>query len=74
MEIWTTEPGIQFYTGNGLDGTITGKGGKVYARRSGLCLEPHHFPDSPNRPEFPSTLLKPGETYRSESTYRFSAR
>jgi aldose 1-epimerase len=74
MEIWTTEPGIQFYTGNGLDGTITGKDGKVYARRSGLCLEPHHYPDSPNRPEFPSTVLRLGETYRTQSIYKFGAK
>ena len=74
MEVWTTEPGIQFYTGNFLDGTLTGKGGKVYARRSGLCLETQHFPDSPNKPSFPSTELKPGQKFHSETQYRFSAK
>ena len=74
MEIWTTEPGIQFYTGNFLDGTITGKGGKVYQKRSALCLETQHFPDSPNHPKFPSTELKPGQTYHTVTIYRFSAR
>lgn len=71
LEVRTTQPGIQFYTGNFLDGAITGKGGKVYARRSGLCLETQHFPDSPNHPEFPSTLLKPGQTFHSTTVYRF---
>src|SRR5450755_610121 len=60
MEVLTSEPGVQFYTGNNLDGTIRGKGGKVYARRSALCLETQHFPDSPNKPKFPSVVLKPG--------------
>jgi aldose 1-epimerase len=73
MEVWTTEPGVQFYTGNFLDGTITGKGGVVYQRRSGLCLETQHFPDSPNHEQFPSTVLEPGETYRTTTVYRFSA-
>jgi aldose 1-epimerase len=74
MEVWTTEPGVQFYTGNFLDGTIHGKGGKVYPHRGALCLETQHFPDSPNKPEFPSTELKPGATYKSTTIYRFSAR
>jgi aldose 1-epimerase len=72
LEIWTTEPGIQFYTGNYLDGSITGKGGAVYNHRFGLCLEPQHFPDSPNQPNFPSTLLEPGESYQTTSIYHFA--
>jgi aldose 1-epimerase len=67
----TTEPGIQFYSGNFLDGTITGKYGIKYNKRFGLCLETQHFPDSPNRPDFPSTLLRPGEKYSSTTTYTF---
>lgn len=74
LEVFTTEPGVQFYTGNFLDGTIHGKGGKVYPFRGALCLETQHFPDSPNKPEFPSTELKAGETYNSTTVYRFSAR
>ncbi len=74
MEVLTTQPGVQFYTGNFLDGTAKGKGGKVYARRSGFCLETQHFPDSPNKPAFPSTTLKPGEQFRSTTVYRFSAK
>ncbi len=72
MDIFTTEPGIQFYSGNFLDGTVTGKQGHVYRRRFGLCLEPQHFPDSPNKPAFPSTVLRPGETYKTRTVYRFS--
>jgi aldose 1-epimerase len=71
MEVLTTEPGIQFYTGNFLDGTLKGQG-RAYTSRSALCLETQHYPDSPNHPAFPSTLLKPGETYRSTTVYRFS--
>ncbi len=71
MEILTTEPGIQFYSGNYLDGTIKGKSGKVYEKHSGFCLEPQHFPDSPNHPEFPGTLLKPGGIYSQKTIYRF---
>ncbi|HWP99126.1 MAG TPA: aldose epimerase family protein [Vicinamibacterales bacterium] len=71
LEVATTEPGLQLYTGNFLDGRITGKGGRVYARRWGLCLETQHFPDSPNRPEFPSTVLRPGATYRSRTIFTF---
>jgi aldose 1-epimerase len=74
MEVSTTEPGVQFYTGNFLDGTVTGKGGHVYKRRSGFCLETQHYPDSPNRPEFPSTILRPGQEYRSRTIYAFSTR
>ena len=73
MEVLTTEPGVQFYTGNFLDGTLTGKGNKVYKQRFGLCLETQHFPDSPNKPQFPSTVLKPDGTHRSTTVYRFSA-
>jgi aldose 1-epimerase len=72
LEVLTTEPGVQFYTGNSLDGTAVGKGGKVYQRRSGFCLETQHFPDSPNHPKFPSTVLKPGEKYQTTTVYRFS--
>jgi aldose 1-epimerase len=73
MEVWTTEPGIQFYSGNFLDGSLRGKRGAAYGRRTGFCLETQHFPDSPNQPGFPSTVLKPGETYRSVTEYRFRA-
>lgn len=72
MTVLTTEPGLQFYSGNFLDGTIEGKDGTVYYFRYGLCLETQHFPDSPNQPEFPSTRLDPGETYRSTTKYIFS--
>ena len=72
MEVWSTEPGVQFYTGNFLGETITGKDGKVYQRRTGFCLEPQHYPDSPNKPMFPTTELKPGETYQNTILYRFS--
>lgn len=72
LELYTREPGLQFYSGNFLDGSLQGKGRK-YEYRSGLCLEPQHFPDSPNRADFPSTILRPGETYATESLYRFSA-
>jgi aldose 1-epimerase len=71
VEISTTEPGVQLYTGNFLDGSLTGKSGRPYTRRSGLALETQHYPDSPNRPEFPGTILKPGETYRSRTVYAF---
>ncbi len=74
MEIHTTEPGIQFYSGNFLDGSITGKGGKVYFKHYGLCLETQHFPDSPNKPNFPSTILKPGEKYESLTIHKFYTR
>jgi aldose 1-epimerase len=74
MDVLSTEPGLQFYSGNFLDGTFTGKGGSVYGARNGLCLEPQHFPDSPNHPTFPSTVLRPGETYRNTIMYRFSSR
>ena len=72
MEVLTDQPSIQFYTGNFLDGTIHGKGGKVYPRRSAFCLETQHYPDSPNHPEFPTAELKPGEKYHTTTVYRFS--
>jgi len=71
MEVYTTEPGIQFYSGNFLDG-LTGKEGKIYPYRSGLCLETQHYPDSPNQPDFPSTVLRPGQTYQTTTIYKFS--
>ena len=71
LEIDTDQPGVQFYTGNFLDGTLTGKNGKTYPHQGGFCLEPQHFPDSPNRPDFPSAVLRPGETYRHTIIYRF---
>jgi aldose 1-epimerase len=74
MEVWTTEPGVQFYAGNFLDGTITGKEGKVYQHRWGFCLETQHYPDSPNKPNFPSTILRPGARYETTTVYRFSAK
>jgi aldose 1-epimerase len=74
LEVLTTEPGIQFYSGNFLDGSITGKGGKVYKHRYAFCLETQHYPDSPNHPNFPSTVLKPGQRYASTTIYRFSSR
>jgi aldose 1-epimerase len=74
LEVWTTEPGVQFYTGNFLDGSIRGKGGKPYLQRYGFCLETQHFPDSPNHPEFPTTVLKPGSPRQSTTVFRFAAR
>jgi aldose 1-epimerase len=74
MEVLTTEPGLQFYSGNFLDGTLIGKRGVRYGHRFGLCLETQHFPDSPNRPEFPTTRLEPGVTLTSTTIYRFSAK
>ncbi|HQH61867.1 MAG TPA: aldose epimerase family protein [Candidatus Saccharicenans sp.] len=72
LELLTTEPGLQFYSGNFLDGTIRGKAGKTYGPRSAFCLESQHFPDSPNQPHFPSTILRPGEVFRSRTIFRFS--
>ena len=75
MEVFTTEPGIQFYSGNFLDGTLTNtKGGQKYVLHAGLCLETQHFPDGPNQPSFPNTILKPGETYSHSSVYKFSVK
>lgn len=71
LEVLTTAPGLQLYSGNRLDGTWQGKGGALYARRSAVCLETQHFPDSPNQPHFPSTILRPGQMYRSETMFRF---
>jgi aldose 1-epimerase len=73
MEIYTDQPGVQFYTGNFLDGSIQGKNGIVYRKYSGIVLETQHFPDSPNRPEFPTTILRPGEKYQSQTVYKFGA-
>ena len=71
LELFTEEPGVQFYSGNFLDGSLEGKG-QAYAHRSGFCLEPQHFPDSPNQPHFPNVILRPGEVYETESRFRFS--
>jgi aldose 1-epimerase len=72
MEIWTTEPGVQFFTGNRLDGKFTGVGGVTYYQHTGFCLEPHHFPDSINQPNFPSVVLRPGVSFKSSTAYRFT--
>jgi len=72
LVVFTTQPGVQFYTGNFLDGSLRGKG-RVYGRRSGLCLETQHYPDAPNKPEFPSATLRPGERYREKTIFRFHA-
>jgi aldose 1-epimerase len=74
MEVWTTEPGVQFYSAIGLNGSIVGKGGIAYPKYGALCLETQHFPDSPNRPNFPSTELKPGTKFHSETIYKFSTK
>ncbi|MCA8830977.1 aldose epimerase family protein [Hymenobacter pini] len=74
LTVRTTEPGLQFYTGNFLDGSLKGKGGKVYGKHAGFCLETQHFPDSPNQPAFPSTILQPGQTLRSTTSYTFGVR
>ena len=73
VEITTTEPAIQFYSGNFLNGDLSGKQGQSYGRRSGFALETQHYPDSPNHAAFPSTILEPGDTYRSRTVYRFTA-
>lgn len=72
MEVFSDEPGLQFYSGNFLDGTLKGKGGWVYQFRDGFCMEPQHYPDSPNKPEFPTVLLKPGQTFHNTIVYKFS--
>jgi aldose 1-epimerase len=74
MEVWTTQPGIQFYTGNFLDGTLTGQDGKKIVQHGAFCLETQHFPDSPNQPGFPNTLLEPGQTFHERTIYRFSVK
>ncbi len=71
LKVLTTQPGMQFYTGNFLDGSVTGKGGKVYHKHTGFCLETQHYPDSPNHPKFPNTILNPGEIYRHTTVYQF---
>jgi aldose 1-epimerase len=73
LDVSTTEPGVQFYSGNFLDGTATGKGGRIYQRRSGLCLETQHFPDSPNKAAFPPAILRPGERLQSKTVFAFGA-
>ena len=72
MDVYTDEPGVQVYTGNFLDGTVTGKKGIVYKQRTAVCLETQHFPDTPNKPQWPTAVLRPGETYTSHCTYKFS--
>lgn len=72
MELFTTQPGVQFYSGNFLDGSLAGKGGRAYGKHAGLCLETQHLPDAPNQPAFPSTVLRPGERFRHTTIYRFS--
>ena len=74
MEVLTEEPGVQFYSGNFLDGHHIGKGGTPYNKRNAFCFETQHFPNSPNEPDFPSTALNPGETYSTSTVYRFSTR
>jgi aldose 1-epimerase len=75
MEVFTTEPGIQFYSGNFLNGTLTNtKNGQKYVKHAALCLETQHFPNSPNEPAFPGTILKPGETYKQTTVYKFSVK
>lgn len=74
MDVFTTEPGVQFYTGNFLDGSLTGKNGIIYTKNFGLCLETQHFPDSPNQPDFPNTILRPGEQYQQLTIYSFSVK
>ena len=74
LEVLSTEPGLQFYTGNFLDGKLTGKGGWVYQRRNAFCMEPQHYPDSPNQPNFPSVVLKPGQVYKNTIVFKFSLR
>jgi aldose 1-epimerase len=74
LKVYTDEPGIQVYRGNFLDGTVTGKGGVVYQQRTGICLETQHYPDSPNKPEWPSVVLRPGETYHSHCVFAFSVK
>jgi aldose 1-epimerase len=72
LEVYTTEPGIQFYSGNFLDGSVHGKGGKAYGSRSAFCLETQHYPDSPNHPDFPITELRPGQTFHEVTVFKFS--
>ena len=71
LEVWTTEPAIQFYSGNFLDGTLFGPSGRAYRQGDGVALETQHYPDSPNQPHFPSTVLRPGETYDTTTVFKF---
>jgi aldose 1-epimerase len=73
LELLTTEPGVQLYTANFLDGSLVGKGGAVYRQHSGFCLETQHFPDSVNKPKFPPIILRPGQTYRTTTAHKFGA-
>ena len=72
LELFTTQPAVQFYTSNFLDGDLRGKGGQVYQKHGAFCLETQHYPDAPNQPAFPSTVLRPGEQYQHTTIYRFS--
>jgi len=74
MDVYTDQPGVQFYTGNFLDGSLTGKGGMKYKKHYAFCLETQHYPDSPNEPKFPSTVLNPGSTYSTTTIYKFSVK
>ncbi|MBR5775119.1 MAG: galactose-1-epimerase, partial [Bacteroidaceae bacterium] len=74
MDMYTDQPGMQFYAGNFLDGSFMGKKGVAYPVRSAFCFETQHYPDSPNKPEFPSTTLRPGETYATKTIYKFSVK
>ena len=74
MEVYTTEPGVQLYTSNHMDGSIKGKDGVVYKQYGAFCLETQHYPDSPNHPDFPTTTLKPGQTFTSTTIYKFSTK
>ena len=74
MDVYTTQPGVQFYSGNMIEGEIHGRDGRIYRRHAGLCLETQHFPDSPNQPQFPSTVLEPGATYQQSTAYQFGTR
>jgi aldose 1-epimerase len=74
MEVWTTEPAVQFYSANFLDGKLKGKGSVGYPKQGALCLETEHFPDAVHHPDFPTTILRPGSVYRQETVYKFSAK
>ena len=74
MEVFTDEPGLQYYVGNFLDGTVKGKHGVAYPHRSAICMETQHYPNSPNQPQYPSTVLRPGQTYHSKCVYKFSVK
>ncbi|MEO0338428.1 MAG: hypothetical protein AAF242_04365, partial [Bacteroidota bacterium] len=74
MEVYTSEPGVQFYCGNFLNGSLVGKGSKAYQKRTGLCLETQHYPNSPNQENFPSTIIGPGEIYNTQTIYKFFVR